>query len=184
MKRFIKLIIVCLTTLSLFACSGNRLVDDDALKNINKNDQYKFLTDEYSGSGSLTMQSSGIISDFNSWLAYIVDSDVNVNSRLVCAFEIEDDSVKDDEILLDLYGPKRKDGQGKISYYRIEDGVDSRVTLDCPVVNLSLDKDGQYYIFTTANEYEGFTDVKLEYGKHYVFTYAPISFIIDTYYNY
>lgn len=181
MKKIIKLLVVLTFTLSLFACSSNNKLANKALPH-DGNDFMYDLSIENSTVYDFSNKEDAI-TDVPRFLRSYIKANVRTSHTVVVCYEIEDDSVKDDEILVDFYG-YHNDGSGKISYYYLEDGYKGEVTVECPVTNVVLNREGKYYVASTARYLGAFTNINLEFGKHYVFNYAPLSFMVDTYYDY
>lgn len=184
MKRIIKSLAIILVALSLCACSSNNRLANNLESHGDDDYMLKYYTEETIKAGTFNATSGGPIIDFEDFLGHLIDMTWSENSKVYFAYILPDDDVKDDEILVDFYGSKGLSGKGKIYYYYADDGMKTRKIIECPQTNIVLNKEGAYYISSTEVGDAGFTNVELEFGKHYVFSYAPLSFVIDTYYNY
>lgn len=114
---------------------------------------------------------------------YWTNSDnISEETNYCTIFYINDENVKEDTILVDFYSI---DENGRVIFYNSKDGESNKTFVENSTKNYELQKDGEY-VFGT---YEPNNDVldyqfnvdNLEYGKHYVVTFAKIKYITDIY---
>ncbi len=105
------------------------------------------------------------------------------NKSLMGIFTIDDETVNDDEILVDIYG--YDDGKVYVGlredYEKIEDTLEEK-SFKCPTLNYSFNKDGEYMIVTiNLDDNDIAFPVNLKYGNHYVITFGDTDEIIKKY---
>lgn len=99
--------------------------------------------------------------------------------------EINDDNVKDDEVLVDVYTTECSYEIEKINLY-LDSMEDKNLVLSLKdnEENIVLTKDGKYYILFDLKDSAdiGYDyDTPLEYGKHYALVYASPQEILEKY---
>lgn len=194
-----KKIILSLSCLLLVSCSVNKEannIDNKQKLTIENNHIVYEDGEKVSIINSFTLEQANYYIVRNTTMdEYIKLHNEYPDMRILTTIEIEDENVKPDEILVDLYGvgygdyaficPLNEKPDNLLPEYLIK----QKKMKHTPILNYKFDKAGTYYFLFQANNeeyvYRSYanigSDVELELGKHYVITLYDEDYIIDTY---
>lgn len=183
MNKLFKLLFICITIICLSACQSNKTVSDSDLEGTLLDEDSQFHGFLNATSAYTADTNNSAIKDLSTFVEGIINTEgIKLDTAVVVCYEIEDDSVKDDEIIVDFY-----DG-GTVNYYYVDEykeiGNEAMHSIKCPATSVVLDKEGSYYVKGQTISNQNFNNITLKFGKHYVFQFGSVKKLIENYYNY